>query len=80
MRIASVSAAVITASVPLASSALLVLTAIMAVNYTMLLVVFLAVGPVTNAFGARAVYSIAAGSLVVAAVVATRLLPREDVA
>lgn len=54
------------------------LAAIMSVNYTMMLVVFLATGPAIDALGARAVYSIAAGSLVVAAAFAARLLPREE--
>jgi hypothetical protein len=54
------------------------LAAIMSVNYTMMLVVFLIAGPATNALGARAVYAIAAGSLVVAAAFAGRLLPREE--
>jgi MFS transporter, DHA3 family, macrolide efflux protein len=56
------------------------LAAIMSVNYTMMLAVFLAAGPATDALGARAVYSIAAGSLVVAAAFAARLLPREEAA
>jgi len=50
----------------------------MSVNYTMMLVVFLIAGPATDALGARAVYAIAAGSLVVAAALAARLLPREE--
>jgi MFS family permease len=54
------------------------LAAIMSVNYTMMLLVFLIAGPATNALGARAVYAIAAGSLVVAAAFAARLLPREE--
>ena len=54
------------------------LAAIMSVNSLMMLAVFLAAGPATVALGARAVYSIAAGSLVVAAAFAVRLLPRED--
>jgi MFS family permease len=54
------------------------LAAIMSVNYTMMLVVFLATGPAIDALGARAVYAIAAGSLVVAAAFAARLLPREE--
>jgi hypothetical protein len=44
----------------------------------MMLAVFLAAGPATDALGARAVFSIAAGSLVVAAALAGRLLPREE--
>lgn len=54
------------------------LAAIMSVNSLMMLAVFLAAGPATVALGARAIYSIAAGSLVVAAAFAARLLPRED--
>lgn len=54
------------------------LAAIMSVNYMMMLAVFLAAGPATDALGARAVFSIAAGSLVVAAALAARLLPREE--
>jgi MFS family permease len=56
------------------------LTSIIAINYGVLLAVFVAVGPLTNAVGARVVYAIAAGSLVVAAVAATLLLPREETA
>jgi len=56
------------------------LTAIMSVNSVMMLAVFLAAGPATVALGARAVYSIAAGSLVVAAAFAARLLPQEEAA
>jgi MFS family permease len=56
------------------------LAAIMSVNSAMMLVVFLAAGPATDALGARAVYSIAAGSLVVAAAFAARLLPRDELA
>jgi MFS family permease len=52
------------------------LTAIMSVNASMMLVVFLVAGPVTDALGARAVYSISAAALVVAALAALRLLPR----
>lgn len=52
------------------------LTAIMSVNSSMMLVVFLVSGPVTDALGARAVYAISAGTLVFAALVAMRLLPR----
>jgi hypothetical protein len=43
-----------------------------------MLLVFVAAGPVTNALGARAVFSIAAGSLVAAAAFAARLLAGED--
>lgn len=55
------------------------LAAIMSVNSLMMLIVFLAAGPATDALGARAVYSISAGSLVVAAVLAARLLGRDEV-
>jgi len=55
------------------------LTAIIAVNYAVLLAAFLAAGPLTNVAGARVVYAISAGALVVAAVSAVRLLPREAV-
>jgi MFS family permease len=55
------------------------LAAIMSVNYTMMLAVFLVAGPATDALGARAVYSIAAGSLVVAAAFAARLLRGSEV-
>lgn len=54
------------------------LTAIIAINYGVLLAVFVAVGPLTDAVGARVVYAIAAGALVVAAVAATLLLPQEE--
>jgi MFS transporter, DHA3 family, macrolide efflux protein len=54
------------------------LAAIMSVNSVMMLAVFIAAGPATDALGARAVYSICAGSLVVAAALAVRLLPREE--
>ncbi len=54
------------------------LAAIMSVNSLMMLIVFLAAGPATDALGARAVYSISAGSLVVAAAIAARLLRLED--
>jgi Na+/melibiose symporter-like transporter len=54
------------------------LAAIMSVNSLMMLVVFLAAGPATNAFGARAVFSTAAASLLVAAALAARMLPSED--
>ncbi len=56
------------------------LTSIIAINYGVLLAVFVAVGPLTDAVGARVVYAIAAGSLVVAAIAATLLLPREETA
>ncbi len=54
------------------------LTAIMSVNYLMVLIVFVATGPAIDAFGARAVYAVGAGSLVLAALVAMRMLPREE--
>ena len=53
------------------------LTSIIAINYGMLLVVFVAAGPLTNALGARVVYVIAACSLAVAALAAALLLPRD---
>jgi MFS family permease len=56
------------------------LTSIIAINYGVLLAVFVAVGPLTDAVGARVVYAIAAGALVVAAAAATLLLPREETA
>ena len=55
------------------------LTAIIAVNYAVLLAAFLVAGPLTNAAGARVVYAISAAALVVAAASAARLLPREAV-
>jgi len=51
------------------------LTAIMSVNYAMVLVVFLAAGPLTDAVGARRVFAAAAASLVLAALTARRMLP-----
>lgn len=54
------------------------LTAIMSVTYLMMLFVFVAAGPLTDAFGARVVYAIAAGSLVVAGLTARRMLPPEQ--
>jgi MFS family permease len=54
------------------------LTSIIAINYGVLLTVFVAVGPLTDAVGARVVYAIAAGALVVAAVAAVLLLPRRE--
>jgi MFS family permease len=54
------------------------LTAIIAINSAMLLAVFFLVGPLTDAAGARVVYAISAGALVVAAGAAAWLLPRED--
>jgi hypothetical protein len=39
--------------------------------------VFVAVGPLTNAVGARVVYAVSAAALVAAAVAAALLLPRE---
>ncbi len=56
------------------------LTSIIAINYGMLLAVFVAVGPLTNAVGARVVYAVAAGALVSAAVASALLLPREETA
>jgi MFS family permease len=56
------------------------LTSIIAINYGVLLAVFVAVGPLTDAVGARVVYAIAAGALVIAAVAATLLLPQEETA
>ena len=52
------------------------LAAIMSANFTMMLIAFIGAGPLTNAFGARVVYVVAAVTFVVAAFVATRLLPR----
>ncbi len=52
-------------------------TSIIAVNYAVLLGVFIAVGPVTNAIGPRAVYAIGAGSILVAAAAAAWLLRGE---
>jgi MFS family permease len=56
------------------------LAAIMSVNYSMMLLVFIAAGPVTDALGARAVYAISAATLVLAALTAFRLLPRRELA
>lgn len=56
------------------------LAAIMSVNSLMMLIVFLAAGPATDALGPRAVYSISAGSLVVAAVLGARLLSADEAA
>jgi MFS family permease len=53
------------------------LAAIMSVNSVMMLVVFIAAGPATDALGARTVFSIGAGSLVVAAAVAAQMLRAE---
>lgn len=53
------------------------ITAIMAINFAMLLIAFAAVGPLTDAAGGRVVYALGAASLVVAAAAAARLLPRE---
>jgi MFS family permease len=53
------------------------LTAIMSANFTMMLAAFILAGPLTNAFGPRTVYLAAAGAVVLAALVATYLLPRE---
>ena len=54
------------------------LAVIISVTSAMTLLVFLAAGPATNALGARAVYWIAAASLVVAAAIASRLLSGEE--
>jgi MFS family permease len=54
------------------------ITAIMAINFVVLLLAFAAVGPLTNAAGPRAVYLLGAGSLLAAAAAAARLLPAED--
>jgi Na+/melibiose symporter-like transporter len=54
------------------------LTAIIAVNSAVLLAVFIAAGPLTNAVGARVVYTVAAGSLVLAAAAAAWLLPHQE--
>ena len=56
------------------------LAVIISVTSAMTLLVFLAAGPATNALGARAVYWIAAGSLVVAAAIASRLLSGDEAA
>jgi MFS family permease len=53
------------------------LTSIIAINYGMLVTVFVVGGPLTNAVGARVVYTIGAGALVVAAAAAALLLPRQ---
>jgi hypothetical protein len=53
------------------------LTAIMSANYVMMLLAFVAAGPLTNALGPRPVYGLAAGSVVVAALVAIRMLGDE---
>jgi MFS family permease len=53
------------------------LTSIIAINYGMLVTVFVVGGPLTNAVGARVVYAIGAGALVVAAASAVLLLPRQ---
>ena len=50
------------------------LTAVMSVNYSMLLVAFIVAGPLTDAAGPRVVYAVAAGALLLAAGVAQRLL------
>lgn len=55
------------------------LTAIIGINSAMLLAVFFLVGPLTDAAGARVVYAISAGALVLAAAAAAWLLPREGV-
>ena len=56
------------------------LTSIIAINYGMMLAVFVVVGPLTNAVGARVVYAISAGALVAAAVAAALLLPQRQTA
>ena len=56
------------------------LSVIISVTSTMMLIVFLITGPAVDALGARAVYAIAAGSLVLAAGLASRLLSNEDTA
>lgn len=50
------------------------LTAVMSVNYSMLLIAFVAAGPLTDAAGPRVVYAVAAGALLLAAGAARRLL------
>jgi MFS family permease len=55
------------------------LAAIMSVNSILMLLAFLVSGPVTNALGARAVYAGSAGLLVLAALVALRMLARSEV-
>ena len=50
------------------------LTAIMSANYSMMLIAFLVAGPLTNSVGPRPVYGIAAGSVLVAALVSIRML------
>jgi MFS family permease len=56
------------------------LAVIISVTSAMMLVVFLVAGPATDALGARAVYAIAAGSLVLASALAVRLLANEEAA
>lgn len=56
------------------------LAAIMSVNSLMMLLVFVASGPAIDALGSRAVFSIAAGSLVAAALIATQLLSPDEAA
>jgi MFS family permease len=56
------------------------LTSIIAINYGMMLAVFVVVGPLTNAVGARVVYALSAGALVAAAVAAALLLPQRQTA
>jgi MFS family permease len=53
------------------------LTAIMSANYAMMLVAFIVAGPLVNIVGPRPVYGIAASSVVVAALVAIRMLGDE---
>jgi MFS family permease len=50
------------------------LTAIMSANYTVMLVAFVVAGPLIDTFGPRPVYAMGAGAMVVAALVAMRLL------
>jgi MFS family permease len=52
------------------------LTAIMSANYTMMLVAFIVAGPLTNSVGPRPVYGIAAGSVIIAALVSIRMLEK----
>ncbi len=54
------------------------LAAIISVNSLMMLIVFVVAGPATDALGARDVYAIAAGSLVVGAALAARMLRDEE--
>ncbi len=56
------------------------LAAIISVNSLVMLLVFIAAGPAIDALGSRAVFSIAAGSLVAAAAIATQLLSGDEAA